>query len=274
MPSTTPPRGNVGRSLSRRRAYRSRAVSAATVLLLIALAGCGSDADQGADTVPAEPVAAAPTTVGIEATTVAESGPAADLDRVRAGLLTAPEIGAGWLEVGAQMNFPNRIELARTIPECDAVADLVFDGGSVPRAERARAFVRGNDAVFTHVTLFADASTASRAIEAIADPSFDACWAPYNEAASKAGPIGITAASYAPAEPPTIDVVADAVAVKHVAGSVTIGGTELADSCVCVFAQVGRAVVAVHSAEPVLDLAARIKLVQTAVDKLAAAVAS
>lgn len=54
-------------------------------------------------------------------------------------------------------------------------------------------------------------------------------------------------------------------------GNVTIGGTELADSCVCVFARVGRALVAVHSSEPVLDLPARQQLVQTAVDKVRAA---
>jgi len=56
--------------------------------------------------------------------------------------------------------------------------------------------------------------------------------------------------------------------VRHVIGTIVVDGSEGDDTCVCVFAQVGRGVVIVHSALPHFSLDERVAMTQTAIDKL------
>lgn len=83
-------------------------------------------------------------------------------------------------------------------------------------------------------------------------------------------PLGISEAAYTSQTPPAQTFDADSSAVKYLTGTAKAGGSEMGDTCVCVFAQVGRAVVEVHSTEGVFDPANRSTFFQTAIDKVKA----
>lgn len=252
------------------------------------LAACGDDttgaeapaqapataAAPAVDSTPAAPTttAAAPATeVTAPATEPAPSDApdsAADaqalIDEI---LLTPDDLGDGWDDVGDELAMPHRADIARTLPECAPFAELVFEGGTGNLAARAKALSRQNGMILIYGVVFETAEQAAEMVAAVGSTDFDRCWADFNAAAIKAMPFGVTDAYYDPVEPPVIDVDADSVAVKYVKGTYTVGGSAAADSCLCVFAQVDRVVVALHSADIVLPDEVRTEAVQAGIDK-------
>jgi hypothetical protein len=176
--------------------------------------------------------------------------------------------------VSANLSFPNSADLARTVPACAPYVDLVFNGGAQHGVGRSAAL--GDDTgklVFTYVVVFRSSSDAAKMAAAVATPGFDACWVAFNDAAVPTMPLGVTKASYHSVTPPTLQVTSDSLTVKALDGTDTMGGNEIPDTCVCAFAQVGRAVVEVHSVADAYSPADRSALVQKAVDKVKAQLA-
>jgi hypothetical protein len=258
--------------------WRITATAAAGVLA----AACGSStAGSGATATTATTAQTATTAVALTSVTSVTSvaspstpPPSGDAAVVAASLLVPDDLGQGWHDVSANLSFPNSADLARTVPACAPYVDLVFNGGAHHGVGRSAAF--GDDTgklVFTYVVVFASSSAAAKMVTAVGTPGFDACWAAFNGAGVPTMPLGVTKASYHSVTPPTLTVTSDSLAVKALEGTVTMGGNELPDTCVCAFAQVGRAVVEVHSVAEAYSPADRSALVQKAVDKLKAELA-
>lgn len=237
-------------------------------LLVAGACGSGDDTEVAAGREPAEEAAtAAPATAAPAADT-----PTDDAALAAAAMLTPDDFGEGWSSLGT--TFPHDVELARTVPECAAFADVVFEGGSRHGASVGDLLVAGNKVVILYAIVFPTEDGAVALLDAVATPEFDACWAPFNEVASVAMGVGISAASYESLPPPELDVEADAVVVKLLDGTTTIDGTILADTCLCMFARVGRGVVMVHSPETALTIPERNEYGQLAVDKMRAVLAN
>jgi hypothetical protein len=240
-----------------------KTVTRALLLATLVLAACGSDSD---DTTSSGSTSTSTTT------TVASSSTAAEDQALAAHALLAPDDlpDGGWAEGPPEGVFPNSAELASTVPSCADYVDVVFEGGSEHGEGKSGILGRGDQVLFTYVVVFPTDEGAIAMMDAVSEPAFDECWVDFNEAAALAMPFGIEAASYTEQEPPDVTVSADDVNVEHMGGTITVGGSELTDSCVCVFARSGRGVVEVHSAEPVMDIEERSETSQIAVDKLAA----
>ena len=56
-------------------------------------------------------------------------------------------------------------------------------------------------------------------------------------------PFGITSASYKSVEAPDVELGGDSSSLHALSGTITLGSTNVADSCVCAFVQQGRTVV-------------------------------
>jgi hypothetical protein len=244
---------SLGRPARRRR--RPHAIRVAAFAALIAAAPGAATVNAGA-----QPTSSPPET----------SEPSADAALAERALLVPEDLGDGWGTMDDELLFPNTAELARGVPECEAFAELAFDGGADHGVGRSSTLVTGIDPLFLYVVVFPTAEQASAMLEAVSTPDFDECWRRFNEVAVIEMPFGVTAASYELGTPPELQIEADAYTVKFIEGTIEIGGTPIPDTCVCAFAQVGRGVVEVHSILAALDPAARSEVVQTAIDKLAA----
>jgi hypothetical protein len=233
---------------------------AGTLLLLALLAtACGSDSA----TTSKDSIATSTTTLTVA--TRALTGDAALADKA---LITGREIGDQWQTANERLLYPNDVTLARTVPSCGAFVETEFDGGQKHGAGVSRVLGIDRDLVFVYAVVFPSVDAASAMMAAVSDPAFDRCWAEFNNVAVMKMPLGVERANYVSATPPSLTVTADKVSVKFIEGNVTIGGTQMQDNCVCVFAQVGRGVVEVHSISYVLNDQQRSKVVQAAVDRL------
>jgi hypothetical protein len=249
-------------STTRRRCRRLVPLALLVAVALLS-AACGSDSD---DT-ESSPRAAS-TTTGTTTTARPPASGRTDATVARAALLTADDLHDGWEAGPRELVFPNSAALARTVPACAEFAELVFDGGAKHGKGMSGVVQRQSDLLFSYVVVFPTPDEAAAMVKATADPDFDRCWAAFNAVAIKAMPLGVTSASYRPADPPHLTIEADELDVEALTGSIQLGGSTLADTCVCLFAQVGRGVVELHATEPTLDPAARSKAAQTAIDKL------
>lgn len=245
---------------------------AAVVALVLIAAACGSDGSEvGAGTASTTEGATTTTATASPPTTTATQVDAAgDLDLAQSALLVADDLEGGWGEAPPELVFPNDSELAATVPECEPFVDLVFDGGADHGQGESTVLAREATLLFNYAAVFPSEERAAAMVEATADPAFDDCWAAYNVEAVKAMGIGVTDAQYEPQDPPELDVDADLVNVEYLLGTTTVGGSDLEDSCICMFAQVGRGVVEVHATEPTLTLEERAAAGQAAIDKMQA----
>lgn len=218
---------------------------------------------------PASPVSSEPAGDETAPATSTMPVPVADDGALAtAALLTADDIGDGWEQMSSEFDFPNSAELARTVPECEQFAELVFDGGEQHGAGASEALGSGEDLVFTYVVVFPTVKEASAMLDAVDSTAFDTCWARFNDVAVTEFPFGIESGTYASHEPPQLSLTAHDSTVKYLDGSFVMAGDTIPDTCVCVFAQVGRGIVEFHSPAPIFDPARRSEVVQAAIDRL------
>ena len=244
-----------------------RATAVAALTALIALSACGSDGTTASETstLPAGTAAsptsltqpsAAETSPSTETNDTSGSGSATGDDAIaRAALLQPGDIGPGWQDFGPDGAFPMTAELAASVQSCATFVDVVFEGNAGVWASTSLG--RNMDIAFTSVTLFPTETEAAAMVAATATPEFDQCWADFNEVAAVALPFGITSASYKSVEAPDVELGGDSSSLHALSGTITLGSTNVADSCVCAFVQQGRTVVTFHSAAAVFSDAAR-----------------
>ena len=130
-------------------------------------------------------------------------------------ILTPQEVGDGWTLADPGLNFPNGVDLAKRVPECPPVADVVFAGGATHGLGKSTTYASQTSPLFTYVVLFDTPTQASAMMTAVASDAFTTCWAKFNTLAVMAMPFGITHATYAPAPPPHLTINANAVTVAH-----------------------------------------------------------
>lgn len=242
----------------------------ATAIVLIATTACGSQPvnERAGASGPASDVgtssSAAPTSTSVSTTPELS----ADERLVAAALLEPGDVGEEWEQVSEPFFFPNSAELARPLAACQPYSEVVFQGGSQHGVGKSGAISYRQNAVFLYVAVFPTAELASAMLDAVSSVGFDECWARFNEAAVLSMPMPITNPTYSPQTPPSFALNADASSVKYLVGTVEFGGAETTDTCVCIFARVGRGVVEVHSTEPTLTPEKRVALVQLAIDKM------
>ncbi|HMK10665.1 MAG TPA: hypothetical protein VK461_03740 [Acidimicrobiales bacterium] len=258
--------------ISKRSLHAIRILLVAGAIAALALTACGSDSPttSAAGSAPAS-TSAGTTAAPVATTEVTPKAASPDEKTAEAALLTGSDVGDGWSVVDAKWDFPNSAALAATIPECADFVDLVFGGGARHGVGVSRTLGSDTDLVFTYSVVFPNADDAAAMIAAVGSPAFDTCWIKYNEVAAVKMPFGVSEASYTTNAPPNLTFTADSSAVKSLDGSVNIGGTEVHDTCVCVFAQAGRGVVEVHSPAGALDPATRSAVVQAAIDHMRSA---
>jgi hypothetical protein len=233
--------------------------------LAIIVSGCGSDAEGGPSATfevaaSASPVADEPTTTQTPS----------DRDLVQAALITPGDFEGRWRS-NPDFLWPNSAELARTAPACASFADLVFEGGAEHGTGASVTLnkIDGEGATWlSYVVIFPTADQAAEMVQAVASPEFDGCWSQFQTVAMKALPMGVTEASYEKTDPPDLELVADSYVVRSVVGTATIDGSEFGDTCICIFAQVGRGVVEIHSPAEDADPQERTEVAQVAIDKL------
>ncbi len=254
---------------------RRRTTAAVALAALIALSACGSDGDAAsASPTPPQTPAASPTqppaaenTTQAGSTDTGGSEPATgDEDIARAALLQPDDIGDEWQDYGPDSAFPMTAELAAAVPSCAPFVDIAFDGNTGVWASTGLG--RDMDIAFTSVTVFATEADAAAMVAATATPEFDQCWADFNEVAVVELPFGIESASYESVEPPAVALGGDSSSLHALDGTITLGSTDVPDSCVCAFVQQGRSVVAFHSAAPVFSAAERSDVIATAVARV------
>jgi hypothetical protein len=198
------------------------------------------------------------------------TGTTTDRDLAQAALINPDDLEGRWRS-DPDFLWPNSAELARTAPACVSFADLVFEGGAAHGTGASVTLNRIDGAQgswLSYVVIFPTADQAAAMVEAVASPEFDDCWSAFQAVAMKALPMGVTEASYEKVAPPDLALVADSYVVRSVVGTATIDGTEFGDTCICVFAQVGRGVVEIHSAASTADPEERTHAAQAAIDKL------
>ena len=258
---------------------RRRATTAAALTALILLAACGSN-DTTASNSSTPPRTPADTTASpasstqppaTESTPATEptdtAGPSTDEQATaRAALLQSADLGAGWQDLGPDFAFPMTAELAASVPSCAPFVDVVFEGNTGVWASTGLG--RNMDIAFTSVTLFPSDTEAATMVAATATPEFDQCWADFNEVAVVELPFGITSASYESAEPPDIELGGGSSSLHALDGTITLGSTDVPDTCVCAFVQQGRTVVAYHSAAPVFTPAERNDVIAAALARV------
>ena len=157
-------------------------------------------------------------------------------------------------------------ELAASVVSCAPFVDVVFEGNTGVWASTGLG--RDMDIAFTSVTVFPTETEAAAMIAATATPEFDQCWAEFNEVAVVELAIGIESASYESVEAPAVDLGGDSSSLHALDGTITLGSTDVPDSCVCAFVQNGRTVVAFHSAAPVFSDSERSDVIATAVSRV------
>jgi hypothetical protein len=241
----------------------TRAAAAITLAaLVLAVSGCGSDSAAGTG----DTTAVAVSTASV-ATEPLSPAVAADRALAQAALLVPDDLDGNWRALGPEGDFPSSAELARTVPACANFADLVFDGGADHGAAETVTLQREDSLLYNYVVIFESPEEAAAMVTAVGSPEFDDCWSQFMGVAVQAYPQDISDARYVTATPPEMEFVADSYATKMVTGTIVVDGSESDDSCICVFAQVGRAVAVVHSAAAHFDAEERILLTQTGIDK-------
>jgi hypothetical protein len=183
-----------------------------------------------------------------------------------AALLDADDLGADWSDLGPDNAFPMTAALAAAVPSCAPFIDIVFDDNAGVWAHTALG--RNADIAFTSVTVFATEAEAAAMVAATSTPEFDECWSDFNEVAVVELPFGIESADYASVEPPDIELAGDSSSLHALDGTITVGATDVADTCVCAFVQRGRTVVTFHAAAPVFTAEERRDLIVTAVARV------
>jgi hypothetical protein len=212
---------------------------------------------------------AAPTTTSAPTTVLTD-----DKRIAAAALLEAGDVGEEWEQGTEQLIFPNSAELARPIAACQPYSELVFQGGSQHGVGKSGVISYRQNPVFLYVAVFPTAELASAMLDAVSSAGFDECWARFNEAAVSSMPMPVTNPKYSPQPAPSFTLNADASSVKYLVGTVEFSGAETTDTCVCIFARVGRGIVEVHSTEPTLTPERRVALVQLAIDKMRSTLAA
>ncbi len=196
--------------------------------------GTSADAGRVTDTTDLQPRAPPRT----EATDTGGSEPATgDEGIARAALLQPDDIGDDWQDYGPDSAFPMTAELAAAVPSCAPFVDVVFDGNTGVWASTGLG--RDMDIAFTSVTVFPTEAEAAAMVAATATPEFDQCWADFNEVAVVELPFGIESASYESVEPPDVALGGDSSSLHALDGTITLGSSEVPDSCVCAFVQQG-----------------------------------
>ncbi len=226
-------------------------------------AGCGSDATGAPGAGPAAP--SSPASVDSSVTAVSR-----DQGIAQAALIDPDDLEGTWRVLGPEFFWPNSADLARTAPACVDFADLVFEGGARHGTGASVTLQRqaSEDILFAYVVVFSTAEEAASMVATVESPEFDDCWSEFNNLAVQAMPYGITEATYVKDVPPEMTFLADSYVTRSLTGTVVVDGSELGDSCICVFAQVDRAVVEVHSAAEHLLPAERLVVTQAAIDKV------
>jgi hypothetical protein len=209
-----------------------------------------------------------PTTSGPTASDPTASDSGVDEGLAATALLEPDDVAEDWGSMGEELIFPNSAEIARPIAACKPYAEIVFEGGSQHGVGKSGVISNSPNPVFLYTAVFETVEQASAMLDAVSSAGFDECWARFNEAAVLKMPTPITNPKYAPETPPNLALVADASTVKFLVGTLEFSGSEVPDTCVCIFARVGRGVVEVHSAEATLTLEQRIVLTQLAIDKM------
>jgi hypothetical protein len=228
-------------------------------------ASCSSDSDTaGGSGQTSAPSATVTPTEASSATTPTDP----DHDLAEAALLTPDDLEGNWRDTGPEGEHPMSAELARTAPACEPFADLVFDEGAQHGSAATVTLQREASFLYTYVVVFPTSEEAASMIDAVASTEFDDCWSQFVAAALLIMPFGATEANYDKATPPAMEFVADSYVARHVIGTIVVQGAEGSDTCVCVFAQVGRGVVIVHSALPHFTLEERVEITQLGIDKL------
>ncbi len=182
-------------------------------------------------------------------------------------LLAPDDLEGNWRAVEPAGDFPYSAELARTVPACASFADLVFEGGADHGAAATLTLQREEGLLYSYVVVFPTSEEAAAMLSAVASPEFDDCWSQFMGVAAEAQPMGITDANYVTATPPPMTFAADDYVSKMVTGTIVVDGSESSDSCICVFARVGRAVALIHSAAEHFNTEERVLFTQTGIDK-------
>ncbi len=232
----------------------------ALAALVLAVSGCGSDSVTDARDASAE-------TNSTDETEVVSPAMVAERELAEAALLSPEDLEGNWRALGPEGDFPATAELARTVQACAGFAELVFDGGADHGTADTVTLQREDSLLYNYVVIFASPEEAAAMVSAVGSTEFDDCWSQFMGVAVQAYPQNISDARYVTAEPPELELVADSYATKMVTGTIVVDGSESADSCICVFAQVGRAVAVVHSAAAHFDDEERIVLTQAGIDK-------
>jgi hypothetical protein len=243
----------------------------AAAIVLAAITSCGSSSVSSqpgtvrSTSSPAAPSSAAPTTTAAESTTVAVRP---DGRLAAAALLEPADVGKGWGLVSENLIFPISADIARPLAACKSYAEIVFEGGSQHGAGKSGVISNSPNLVFLYTVVFPTVEQATAMIDAVASAGFDECWARFNEASILKMPLPVKNPKYEPKPPPSFTLTADASTVKHLVGSIEFSGSVVPDTCVCIFARVGRGVVSVHSAEETLTPEERVAVAQSAIDKM------
>lgn len=244
---------------------------------VLALSACGEDTAEPvrdtspsetpvpADSSPADLVDDAVTTIGAASQ---ESDPAsADAALATDALLPAADVGEGWVSNGTSLVFPMDVELAVTVASCAPYLATVFEGGN-NGVWAHTSYTRNQDVALTSVTVFPTVAEAEVMVAEASADGFDACWADFNDVAV-AQIADATSASYAPVDPPDIELPGETAVLNALEGSIVFGNAEVPDSCVCAMMQQGRAVVIFESAAPAFTAAARRDVLVAAVERVA-----
>lgn len=256
------------RPTDRSRARLKARWSLPALALLLGVAGCGSDDDGAANAGAGGETTAAPADETEDSPDATSEAPSADAELAAAALIAPEDLDGDWRVVFPELFWPNTAELARTAPACVSFADLVFEHGALHGTGATTTLQRNESVLYAYVVVFPTVAEAAEMVAAVASPEFDDCWAEFTGVAAMATPFGITEASYVIADPPEMTFDAESYVNRATVGTVVIDGSEVGDSCICVFAQEGRAVVEIHSAAEHLEPAERVFVTQAAIDKL------
>lgn len=248
-----------------RRITHARTWAVTLAAIVTTASSCATDSDTGSasgrSTAPAGSEAPAERS---SATTAVDP----DLALAEGALLTPDDLEGNWRVTEPEGDHPMSAELARTAPACAPFADIVFEGGAQHGLGATVTLQREDSLVYTYVVVFPTSEEAEMMMRSVASTEFDDCWSQFVALGAIAMPFGITEAQYDKAEPPAMTFVADSYTIRHLIGTIVVEGVEASDTCVCVFAQVGRGVVVVHGALPHFSLEEREEITQTAIDKL------
>jgi hypothetical protein len=201
------------------------------------------------------------------ATAVPATEVSSDQALAQAMLLTPDDLDGPFRALPPEGDWPYSAEIARKAPSCIPFADAVFGGGPNHAASATVTLERENSDLYAYVVVFPTREEAAAMMTVVESPAFDECWSEYMGVAAEGWIAGITDAHYSKTTPPAMTFDADRYFTRMVRGTIVIDGAKSGDSCICVFTQVGRAVVLVHSAAEQFNTEDRVAMTQSAIDK-------